>query len=158
MKNKLKIDGLKKAYENRLAQLNTQISIDTINKGEYLISKKAIFDDPSQTIYQVVRINKQSVRVRNIVSQVENTINENELMDNFEKTTEEATQPTPEVEVDERDIEKSNESKDVVKNLANDTQATNAAKENAKKSNVKSRFDKLRENSKNDPNDPKICD
>ena len=69
-------------------------------------------------------------------------------MENFEKTTEEATQPTPEVEVDQLDIEGSNESKDVVKDLANDTEATNAAKENAKKSTLKSRFDKLKDNSK----------
>jgi hypothetical protein len=69
-------------------------------------------------------------------------------MNNFDKTTKEATQPAPEVKVTPVDIEGSNESKDVVKDLANDTKATNAAKENAKTSNVKSRFQKLKDNSK----------
>jgi hypothetical protein len=69
-------------------------------------------------------------------------------MNNFEKTTEEATQPIVEVEVDPVDIEGSNESKDVVKDLANDTESTNKFKEESRNSDVNSRFNDLKDNSK----------
>jgi hypothetical protein len=139
---------LTKAYDERLQELKTVISINTIEKGEYLISKNPIFDDQSQTIYQVVRINKQSVRVRNIVSQVENTINENELMDNFEKTTMEATQPEPETPITPMDVEDSKESKNTIKNLQNDPDALNNAKKQSQASDKQSRLNKVGTNSK----------
>ena len=54
----------------------------------------------------------------------------------------------PEVEVDPVDIEGSNESKDIVKDLANDTKSTNKLKEESRKSDVNSRFNDLKDNSK----------
>jgi hypothetical protein len=142
------VNELTKAKNDRFEMLATAVSLDTISKGEYLISKNPIFDNQENTIFEVVRINKQSVRLKNILSNEQITINEEDLMNNFEKTTEEATQPTPEVEVDVLDIEGSNESKSVVKDLANDAESINKFKENAEKSDVKSRFDKLNDNSK----------
>jgi hypothetical protein len=148
LKNKENTDVLKDAYNTRLEQLNTQMSLDTVSKGEYLILKNDIFDNQENTIFEIVRVNKQSVRLKNILSNEQITIKEEDLMNNFEKTTEEATQPIAEVEVDPVDIEGSNESKDVVKDLANDTESTNKFKEESRNSDVNSRFNDLKDNSK----------
>jgi hypothetical protein len=148
LKNKENTDVLKDAYNTRLEQLNTQMSLDTVSKGEYLILKNDIFDNQENTIFEIVRVNKQSVRLKNILSNEQITIKEEDLMNNFEKTTEEATQPIVEVEVDPVDIEGSNESKDVVKDLANDTESTNKFKEESRNSDVNSRFNDLKDNSK----------
>ena len=57
-------------------------------------------------------------------------------------------EPISEITIDPVDIEGSNESKNVVKDLANDTEAITNSKKNVKESDVKSRFNKLNDNSK----------
>lgn len=147
LQNKENAGVLKDAYDARIEQLNTQMSLDTVSKGEYLILKNPIFDNEENTIFEIIRVNPKSVRLRNILSNEQITIKENKL-NNFDKTTKEATQPIPEVEVDPLDIEGSNESKDIVKDLANDTKLTNKLKEDSRNSDVNSRFNDLKDNSK----------
>ncbi len=145
--NGQKTTPLTDAWMNRLIELNTLVSLETINTGEHLISKNSIFNDKVQSIYSVVRINKQSVRLKNILSLKENTLKEEELV-NLEKITMEATKPKSDVEIDELDLQGSSESKDVVKELTNDKESTDKAKENARKSDVTSRFQQLKNNAK----------
>ena len=141
------ISSLQEAYNTRLTELNTLVSLDTINIGEHLISKNPIFEDAAESIYRIVRINKSSVRLENIISEVKDTINQEELV-NLEKTTMEATKPVSETPIDPVDIEGSNESQDIVKDLANDTKSTSKFKEDSRNSDVNSRFDNLKNNSK----------
>lgn len=146
LKNKQDVKVLKDAYIDRLSKLNKLVSLETIAKKEYLISKNPIFEDPAETIYEVVRVNKNSVRLKNILTNEQNTLKEEDL-NNLEKTTMEARkEEVP--EVDEIDIEEGKESQDVVKELINDPEALNKAKEKAQKSTVKSRFEQLKKNSK----------
>jgi hypothetical protein len=141
------ISFLQEAYNIRLTELNTLVSLDTINIGEHLISKNPIFEDAAESIYRIVRINKSSVRLENIISEVKDAINQEELV-NLEKTTMEATKPVSETPIDPVDIEGSNESQDIVKDLANDTKSTSKFKEDSRNSDVNSRFDNLKNNSK----------
>ena len=146
LKNKQDVNVLKEVYNTRLQELNTLVSLETISKDEYLISKNPIFEDPAETTYQVVRVNKNSVRLRNVLSDVQNTLKQEDL-NNLEKNTMEAREESR-VEIDEIDIAEASESKNVVKDLANNPTAINNAQKNAKKSDVKSRFQKLKNNSK----------
>jgi hypothetical protein len=74
---------------------------------------------------------------------------EAELIENFEKTTMEATQPEPEVEITQFDAEESTESKNAIDELIKNGQdAIAEAKEKAKASDKKSRWNKLGDNSK----------
>lgn len=139
---------LEKAYNERLTKLKTIVSKDSISKGEFLISKNPIFTDQAGEIVEVVRVNNKSIRVKHLQTLQEETFNDNEFMENFEKTTEEATQPTPETTIDALDVQGSQESKDVIRNLTNDAAATDQAKSNSKESDAQSRWDKLGNNSK----------
>jgi hypothetical protein len=67
---------------------------------------------------------------------------------NLEKITMEATKPVSETPINPVDIEGSNESQDIVKDLANDTKSTSKFKEDSRNSDVNSRFDNLKNNSK----------
>jgi hypothetical protein len=86
--------------------------------------------------------------LKNIKTEETREFNESELVENFEKTTMEATQPEPEVQLTPVDIEDSNESKDVIKGIQDDPTAIPDSKAKAKASDKKSRWNKLGDNSK----------
>jgi hypothetical protein len=135
--------SLNEAYTNRLKELNTVLSISNISKGEYLISLAY------EEIYQVTKKTKNSVTLKNINTEETETFTEQELVDNFQKTTMEATQPEPEVEINQFDVEDSIESKDTINDLIKNGQdALDKSKEQAKTSDKKSRLKKLGDNSK----------
>ena len=160
------ITGLTEAYNTRLQELKTVVSFDTIEEGEYLISKNAIFTGVSGEIFQVYKKTKKGVLVKNKDGSFETEVQsavalkniktgetqkftEAELIENFEKTTMEATQPEPEVTITPTDIEDSKESKDTINDLIKNGQdALDQSKEQAKKLDKKSRLKKLGENSK----------
>ena len=134
---------LNEAYTNRLKELNTVLSISNISKGEYLISLAY------EEIYQVTKKTKDSVTLKNINTEETETFTEQELVDNFQKTTMEATQPEPEAEINQFDVEDSIESKDTINDLIKNGQdELDKSKEQAKTSDKKSRFKKLGDNSK----------
>ena len=148
VKNNENTTPIREAYLNRLQELKTIVSIQNIGLDEYLISKNPIFTDFSGEEVIVVKKNKDSVTLKNIKTEESRDFTEVELMENFEKTTMEATQPEANVEITPVDIEDSNESKDTIKEIQNDATALAEAKEKAKTSDKKSRWDKLGDNSK----------
>jgi predicted kinase len=139
---------LNEAYKNRLLELKTIVSLQNVSKGEYLISKNPIFTDISGEEVIVVKKTKDSITLKNIKTEESRDFTEEELIDNFEKTTMEAREPEVPVEITPVDIEDSNESKDTIKALQNDADALNNAKVQSKASDKQSRLDKLGENSK----------
>ena len=148
VKNDQDTTAIRDAYTNRLQELKTIVSIQNIAVDEYLISKNPIFTDFSGEEVIVVKKNKDSVKLKNIKTEESRDFTEAELIENFEKTTMEATQPEANVEITPVDIEDSNESKDTIKDIQNDAAALAEAKEKSKASDKKSRLDKLAENSK----------
>ena len=124
------------------------MSIQNVEVGEYLISKNPIFTDISGEIVQVTKKTNDSVTLKNISTEETKTLTEAELVENFEKTTMEATQPEPEVTLTPNDVEDSKESKDTINDLIKNGQdAISEAQEKAKASDRKSRWNKLGENS-----------
>jgi hypothetical protein len=148
VKNGEDISELRAAYTNRLQELKTILAIGNVEKGEYLISKNPIFTDISGEIVEVIKVGDNTVTLRNIKTDESRDFSEDELVNNFEKTTMEATQPEAPVELTPVDIEDSNESKNTIKELQNDDKALSEAKEKSKSSDRNSRLNKLAENSK----------
>ena len=168
------ITGLTEAYNTRLQELKTVVSFDTIEEGEYLISKNAteylnakntIFTAVSGEIFQVGKKGKKgrlvkreddsfetedqsAVALKNIKTGEVQKFTEAELIELFEKTTMEATQPEPEVTLTPTDVEDSKESKDTIKAVQNDEAAIAQAQQAAQATDKTSRWAKLGENSK----------
>ena len=140
--------GLREAYTKRLQELKTILAIPNVEKGEYLISKNPIFTDISGEIVEVVKVGNNTVTLKNIKTDQSREFSEEELVNNFEKTTMEATQPEAPVELTPVDIEDSNESKNTIKEIQNDDVALAKAKEQSKSSDRNSRLNKLADNSK----------
>ena len=147
-KNGEDIAAIRAAYVSRLQELKTIVSIQNVAVDEYLISKNPIFTDFADEEVIVVKKTKDSITLKNIKTEESKDFTEEELIENFEKTTMEATQPEVNVEITPVDIEDSNESKDTIKDIQNDAAALAEAQEKSKASDKKSRLDKLAENSK----------
>ena len=153
---------LTKSYKKRLQELKTINAVSNVEIGEYLISKNPIFTDISGEIVQVVDIfdiyeeegayspgTQSTVTLKNIKTGEVKEFTDAFFAENFEKTTMEATQPEPEVELTPVDIEDSKESKDTIDDLIKNGQdAIAEAKEKAKTSDSQSRWNKLGNNSK----------
>ena len=138
----LDAEPLSKAYKARMIQLTTIVSIANVSKGEYLMSFYY------EEIYQVTKKTKDSVTLKNINTEETETFTEQELVDNFQKTTMEATQPEPEVEINQFDVEDSKESKNTIDDLIKNQQEKIAQSQaQAKASDAKSRWNKLGNNS-----------
>ena len=143
------ITGLTEAYNARLQELKTIVSLQNVEVGEYLISKNPIFTDLSGEIAIVTKVKDGKMTLKNIKTNISKEFTEAELVENFEKTTMEATQPEPEVEITQFDAEESTESKNAIDELIKNGQdAIAEAKEKAKASDKKSRWNKLGDNSK----------
>ena len=147
-KNGEDIAAIRATYVSRLQELKTIVSIQNVAVDEYLISKNPIFTDFADEEVIVVKKTKDSITLKNIKTEESKDFTEEELIENFEKTTMEATQPEVNVEITPVDIEDSNESKDTIKDIQNDAAALAEAQEKSKASDKKSRLDKLAENSK----------
>jgi len=143
--------GFTEAYDTRLEELKTIVSLQNVEVGEYLITKKFIFMGPTKVgateIAIVTKIDSDNVTLKNIKTNASRVFTEAELVENFEKTTMEATQPEPETPITPMDVEDSKESKNTIKDLQNDADALNNAKEQSKASDKQSRFKKLGNNS-----------
>ena len=143
------ITGLTEAYNTRLEELKTIVSLQNVALNEYLISKNPIFTDLSGEIVIVTKVKDGKITLKNIKTDISKEFTEAELIENFEKTTMEATQPEPEVEITPFDAEESTESKNAIDELIKNGQdAIAEAKEKAKASDKKSRWNKLGDNSK----------
>jgi hypothetical protein len=149
-------DLVENVYNIRKMALNTNTSEENISEGEYLISKKPIFDGPANQVVVVKEIKDGKV----IVNQVEDIINgkpkrktltQKQVENDFIKTTEEALnqeeieimEPTPE------EKENSNISKSSIKEFSENPELINKAKENAGMSK-KDRMAALKNKSKED--------
>jgi hypothetical protein len=148
-KNGINASQIVAAYKTKLEELKTIVSIQNVSKDEYLISKNPIFTDISDEVVIVVKKKKGLITLKNIKTEESRDFTEDELIDNFEKTTMEAREPEVPVEITPVDIEDSNESKNTIKDLRdNGAEDIAKAKEQSKASDKKSRLDKLGENSK----------
>ena len=139
--------AINNAYKERMEQLTTVVSVANVGVNEYLISKNPIFTDISGEIVQVVKIKDNVATLKYIKTNETREFTEAELMENFEKTTMEATQPQPPVDITEDDVQESEESKDVVKDFQKDADAIANAKAKAESTETSTLWNNLGNNS-----------
>ena len=149
------LDLIENVYEIRKMALNTNTSEENLSVGEYLISKKPIFDGPAEQVVVVKEIKDGKVVVNQVVDVVNGkprrkTFTQKQIENDFIKTTEEALnqeeeimEPTPE------EKENSNISKSSIKEFSENPELINKAKENAAMSK-KDRMAALKNKSKED--------
>ena len=149
-------DLVNNVYEIRKMALSTNLSQENIAVGEYLISKKPIFDGPANQVVVVKEVKEDGKIVLNQVEDVVNgkprkkTVTARQLEADFTKTTDEALSQEEEVmETTEEEKEKSTVSKSSIKDFADNPELINQAKQNAAISK-KDRLAALKNKSKDD--------
>jgi hypothetical protein len=145
VKEGLSTREITKAKNKRLEELKV-LSLDTIAVKEYLVVKKSDNDLVADEIYQVVRLNKNSVRLKNNLTKKEETFKEDMLKEMFKKVEDESTSET--TPITPVDIEGSNESMDAVKKASNDQSIIDDAKKVASESSTSDLMNILGKNSK----------
>jgi hypothetical protein len=142
---------LTKAKNERLKDLNENVRFDTVEKGEKLISKTPIFTDQENDIVIIASKNKgkKTVRIKNFYNNKEIiTIDEAELMEKFDKITDEALEKQVEEPTDELEVMTAQENKEGLKNYKTNTEAQEKAKEEALNSTVNDLLKDIQDTSK----------
>jgi hypothetical protein len=149
-------DLVSNVYAIRKMALSTNLSQENIAVGEYLISKKPIFDGPAMQVVVVKEVKEDGKIVLNQVQDIVNgkprkkTVTTKQLEVDFMKTTEEALKEQEEVmETTPEEKENSTISKSSIKDFADNPELINQAKENAAVSK-KERLAALKNKSKED--------
>jgi hypothetical protein len=142
------MNELELAYNTRLSELKTIVSAKNLTPGkEYLISKNPIFTEFSGEIVLVEKIKGNTITLKNISTLESRDFTEEELVQNFEKTPMEGEEIKPEIEITTEDTANSEKSAANLKELANEEETLNTAKENAAASTFNSLLQKLKDNS-----------
>lgn len=142
------MNELELAYNTRLNELKTIVSAKNLTPGkEYLISKNPIFTEFSDEIVLVEKIKGNTITLKNINTLESRDFTEEELVQNFEKTPMEGEEIKPEIEITTEDTANSEKSAANLKELANEEETLNTAKENAAASTFNSLLQKLKDNS-----------
>ena len=116
----------------RKQELLTITSLDTIQKGEYLLSKKDMAGSPVGTIFVVSSLKDNGAYIKNLRTGEGETYTAEEVSQNFEKTTEEAQQMAGEIEITPIDTENAAESAANLADIEKDDELLNKLKEEAK--------------------------
>ena len=142
---------LTKAKKERLKDLNENVRFDTVEKGEKLISKTPIFTDQENDIVIIASKNKgkKTVRIKNFYNNKEIiTIDEAELMEKFDKITDEALDKQVEEPTNELEVMTAQENKEGLKKYKTNTEAQEKAKEEALNSTVNDLLKDIQDTSK----------
>tara|TARA_R110000868_G_scaffold215402_2_gene465491 strand:- start:6884 stop:14275 length:7392 start_codon:yes stop_codon:yes gene_type:complete len=144
----ISLDEIEAAYTARLNELKTIVSVKNLTPGkEYLISKNPIFTEFSDEIVLVEKVKGNTVTLKNINTNESRDFTEEELIQNFEKTTMEAREVKPEVTITPEDTENSEKSAANLKDLANEEETLSTAKQNAAASTFNALLQKVKDNS-----------
>ena len=144
----ISLDEIEAAYTARLNELKTIVSVKNLTPGkEYLISKNPIFTEFSDEIVLVEKVKGNTVTLKNINTNESRDFTEEELIQNFEKTTMEAREVKPEVTITPEDTENSEKSAANLTDLANEKETLSTAKQNAAASTFNALLQKVKNNS-----------
>jgi hypothetical protein len=131
----------------RKQELLTITSLDTIQKGEYLLSKKDMAGSPVGTIFVVSSLKDNGAYIKNLRTGEGETYTAEEVSQNFEKTTEEAQQMAGEIEITPIDTENAAESAANLADIEKDDELLNKLKEEAKETSEDDLLNQLINNS-----------
>jgi len=133
------------AYTSRKQNLNTDLSFNTLKKGDYLMSKTPIFDNEVATAVVITKKSKGGIMVRDIASNQTAEYTQEEVNQNFVRMTEEAFNEFQGPEITPEDVEEFKKNIEVIDDTLNDVAALNDVATQVEKGETKGSFrDNLR--------------
>ena len=143
---------LNEAYNNRLDELNIDMSIENLEVDMVLLPKNVIFDNTNINPVRITKVSEAFVTVKDIITEETGDFNQNELKLNFIKMNEESIESEIENELTEEDIQNAEDSQIIYESFSQDTDAQSKLVDEVENNNV-SEDDLL----KNFNNNTKLC-
>ena len=143
---------LNEAYNNRLDELNIDMSIENLEVDMVLLPKNVIFDNTNINPVRITKVSEAFVTVKDIITEETGDFNQNELKLNFIKMNEESIESEIENELTEEDIQNAEDSQIIYESFSQDTDAQSKLVDEVENNNV-SEVDLL----KNFNNNTKLC-
>ena len=143
---------LNEAYNNRLDELNIDMSIENLEVDMVLLPKNVIFDNTNINPVRITKVSEAFVTVKDIITEESGEFNQNELKLNFIKMNEESIESEIENELTEEDIQNAEDSQIIYESFSQDTDAQSKLVDEVENNNV-SEDDLL----KNFNNNTKLC-
>ena len=143
---------LNEAYNNRLDELNIDMSIENLEVDMILLPKNVIFDNTNINPVRITKVSEAFVTIKDIITEETGEFNQNELKLNFIKMNEESIESEIENELTEEDIQNAEDSQIIYESFSQDTDAQSKLVDEVENNNV-SEDDLL----KNFNNNTKLC-
>ena len=143
---------LNEAYNNRLDELNIDMSIENLEVDMVLLPKNVIFDNTNINPVRITKVSEAFVTIKDIITEESGDFNQNELKLNFIKMNEESIESEIENELTEEDIQNAEDSQIIYESFSQDTDAQSKLVDEVENNNV-SEDDLL----KNFNNNTKLC-
>ena len=143
---------LNEAYNNRLDELNIDMSIENLEVDMVLLPKNVIFDNTNINPVRITKVSEAFVTVKDIITEETGEFNQNELKLNFIKMNEESIESEIENELTEEDIQNAEDSQIIYESFSQDTDAQSKLVDEVENNKV-SEDDLL----KNFNNNTKLC-
>ena len=143
---------LNETYNNRLNELNIDMSIENLEVDMVLLPKNVIFDNTNINPVRITKVSEAFVTIKDIITEETGEFNQNELKLNFIKMNEESIESEIENELTEEDIQNAEDSQIIYESFSQDTDAQSKLVDEVENNNV-SEDDLL----KNFNNNTKLC-
>ena len=143
---------LNEAYNNRLDELNIDMSIENLEVDMVLLPKNVIFDNTNINPVRITKVSEAFVTIKDIITEETGEFNQNELKLNFIKMNEESIESEIENELTEEDIQNAEDSQIIYESFSQDTDAQSKLVDEVENNKV-SEDDLL----KNFNNNTKLC-
>lgn len=134
------------AYTSRKENLNTDLALNTLKKGDYLMAKTPIFEATEAGPVVITKKGRGTIQVRDISTNQTAEFNQDEINQNFMRMTEEAFNELQGPEITPEDVEEFKKNIEVIDDTLNDVTALNDIASQVEKGETKGSF---RENLRN---------
>jgi len=145
-------DELHDVYNNRLTNLNVDMSIENLDVNMLLLPKNTIFDNTNINPVKITNVTETYVTVEDVITGEKGDINQTDLKLNFIKMNEEAAELENDTELTKEDIQNAEDSQMIYDEFSKDTDAQSKIVDYLENNNV-SEDDLL----KSFNNNTKIC-
>jgi len=116
-------DELHDVYNNRLTNLNVDMSIENLDVNMLLLPKNTIFDNTNINPVKVTNVTETYVTVEDVITGEKGDINQTDLKLNFIKMNEEAAELENDTELTKEDIQNAEDSQMIYDEFSKDTDA-----------------------------------
>ena len=129
-------DELHDVYNNRLNNLNIDMSIENLDVNMLLLPKNTIFDNTNINPVKVTNVTETYVTVEDVITGEKGDINQTDLKLNFIKMNEEAAELENDTELTKEDIQNAEDSQIIYDEFSKDTEAQSKLVDEVENNNV----------------------